>query len=195
MQGLTTRKPTFKRALYSNTTGSLRIRSDPGPSISTPLWDIPERTPTASDVAWDNEDDDMTLAQRRDLIIHRQSSLSRQSRETPVVQRQLGSAPLSSKKLERRDSNYNFLKNESKFAKWRESMQHTQAPESYQRAVDEAMMTAMLEDRREAELEKQQKEREKVAQEQLMDARMKTQIMLESHRRAMSQMQGRIASC
>jgi len=192
-------KPALKRTMTSTSTESLRIHSDPGPSTKTPAWDlfdIPEQPTSVSDAVQNKDDDDMTLAQRRDQIIRRRTSLSHMSSsQRPVLQKKLSLASLSSSKLERRDSKFDALKNESRFAKWRESIQHTQAPECHRRAIDEAMMTAMHQDRREAELEKQQREREKAAQEQLMDARMRSQPMLESHRRAMSQMQGRVANC
>jgi len=91
-------------------------------------------------------------------------------------------------------STYDRVESELRFARWRESLTLVQTPQLQLAATDEAMGTAMVEDRQKARLLIERKGREETARAQVMEVRMRSKAMLESHRKAMRQMQARVAA-
>lgn len=169
------------------------IRSDPGPLRTFSLYDIPEHNSECS-----ADEDSMTLAQRRNIILRQQSVLRHQSQEVPLFESKKSAISLLTTGLEknmilqRNTSTFDAVKSESRLTRWREDLAHALSPQVQQKGSDEAMVIAMSEERRAAHLTSHQKERNDEARSRALDARMRSKTGLESHRKAMSRLQAKI---
>lgn len=137
------------------------------------------------------DQENMTLAQRKQLI----QSQQLQSQLAPVHQRRQGTWPLAEQQMQgfdshqpKRTSGMDQGKREAMLATWRESMRNEMSP--VQPVVaDEGRRAAMLNERRQKEMEKQQQAIAANHRDTVFDSMMRRGDMLDAHKEAMRRMQ------
>lgn len=161
---------------------------------------------SASNLLEQAEQDDMSLAQRRQLLQHHQStspglvmqaSSTAQRKAPPSASQKwqnkgwaIKGAPLGfdSHQPRRTTSSQSDQKREELYAGWRSSMQDV-APPQTQAYVAEQQRKALMQERRQKEMEKQQREAAQQQRASMMDSMMRSGHMLDAHREAMRKMQ------
>ena len=152
-----------------------------------------------------NEQDDMTLAQRRQLLkqaptsplLQHQPPLVSPRRPPPSTAHKWqkkgwagqGMAPsFDSHQPQRTTSAVSNRKREDLYADWRENIRDVTPPQTAA-YVAEQQRAALLNDRRQKELERQQRESMQQQRASMMDNMMRSGQMLDAHREAMRKMQ------
>jgi hypothetical protein len=149
------------------------------------------------------DQENMSLAQRRQILQHHQST-SLVPQQSPSQRR---SPPSTSQKWQtkpwagqgaptgfdshqpRRTSNIQSdLKREELYAGWRGNIREVTPPQT-QAYIVEQQRTALLNERRQKELEKQQREAAQQQRASMLDSMMRSGHMLDAHREAMRKMQ------
>ncbi|KAH6622277.1 hypothetical protein C7974DRAFT_457328 [Boeremia exigua] len=152
-----------------------------------------------------NEQDDMTLAQRRQIlklgpsspVLQEQPPLVSPRRAPPSAAQKWqkkgwagqSMAPgFDSHQPQRTPSSQSTRKREDLYADWRENMRDVTPPETAA-YIAEQQRAALLNDRRQKELDRQQREAAQQQRASLMDNMMRSGQMLDAHREAMRKMQ------
>lgn len=152
-----------------------------------------------------NEEDDMTLAQRRQLLKQAPTSPLLQQKPPLVSPRRpppstaqkwqkkgwagQGVAPgFNSHQPQRTPSSQSNRKREDLYADWRENIRDVTPPQTAA-YIAEQQRAALLNDRRQKEVERQQREAIQQQRASMMDNMMRSGQMLEAHREAMRKMQ------
>lgn len=137
------------------------------------------------------EQENMTLAQRKQIIQHQKppsaSQQWRQSSWGAGGQTQ----GFDSHQPRRLSGGMDPNRREVMLANWRESMRQDGAPGQSTTTSDESRRTALMNERRQKELEKQQRAMIAQQRESMMDNMMRSGEMLDAHREAMRRMQAK----
>ncbi|KAF1933551.1 uncharacterized protein M421DRAFT_52812 [Didymella exigua CBS 183.55] len=152
-----------------------------------------------------NEQDDLTLAQRRQLLkqaptsplLQQQSPLGSPRRPPPSTAQKwqkkgwVGQGVASgfdSHQPQRTPSSQSNRKREDLYADWRENMREVTPPQTVS-YIAEQQRAALLSERRQKEVERQQREAIQQQRASMMDNMMRSGQMLDAHREAMRKMQ------
>lgn len=151
-----------------------------------------------------NEQDDMTLAQRRQLLkqgptspVEHQAAIVSPRRPPPSTAQKWqkkgwagqGMAPgFDSHQPQRTPSSQSTRKREDLYADWRENIRDVTPPQTAA-YIAEQQRAALLNDRRQKEVERQQREAVQQQRASMMDNMMRSGQMLDAHREAMRKMQ------
>lgn len=151
-----------------------------------------------------HEQDDMTLAQRRQLLRQPSSPLLQQQpplvsprRQPPSTAQKWqkkgwagqGAAPgFDSHQPQRTPSSQSTRKREDLYADWRENIRDVTPPQTAA-YIAEQQRAALLNERRQKEADRQQREAAQQQRASLMDSMMRSGQMLDAHREAMRKMQ------
>lgn len=151
-----------------------------------------------------NEQDDMTLAQRRQLLkqgptspVQHQAAIVSPRRPPPSTAQKWqkkgwagqGMAPgFDSHQPQRTPSSQSTRKREDLYADWRENIRDVTPPQTAA-YIAEQQRAALLNDRRQKEVERQQREAVQQQRASMMDNMMRSGQMLDAHREAMRKMQ------
>ncbi|KAF2630330.1 hypothetical protein BU25DRAFT_446574 [Macroventuria anomochaeta] len=152
-----------------------------------------------------SEQDDMTLAQRRQLLkqsptsplLQHQPPITSPRRPPPSTAQKWqkkgwagqGIAPgFDSHQPQRTPSSQSNRKREDLYADWRENIRDVTPPQTAA-YVAEQQRAALLNDRRQKEIERQQREAVQQQRASMMDNMMRSGQMLDAHREAMRKMQ------
>ncbi|KAJ4379238.1 hypothetical protein N0V86_005283 [Didymella sp. IMI 355093] len=152
-----------------------------------------------------NEQDDMTLTQRRQLL--KQASTSQPLQQQPPLvsprrpppsaaqkwQKKGWAAPgvapgFDSHQPQRTSSSQSDRKREDLYADWRENIRDVTPPQTAA-YIAEQQRAALLNERRQKEMERQQRESIQQQRASMMDNMMRSGQMLDAHREAMRKMQ------
>lgn len=216
-RSMTQSPPTISPAVLSRSNSSVRVDAL-APLPSNTLMGQRESlmrkrtssqsiTPTSStpNLLEQAEQENLSLAQRRHLLQHHQSTnpLIHQVSPTPrkgppsVAQKWQNKAWATSKgappgfdshQPKRTSSSQSDQKREELLAGWRNQIQDVTTPQT-QAYLAEQQRVALLNERRQKELEKQQREASQQQRASMMDSMMRSGQMLDAHREAMRKMQ------
>jgi hypothetical protein len=146
--------------------------------------------PLSPNATPDPDQDNMTLAQRKQLMKLQKpppaAQKRRHSNQVGVSTQNFNSHP------PKRSSNaIDPNRREVMLANWRESMKQEAGPTQPKVSAEEAYRARLMDERRQKELEKQQRDMAKQQRESTMDSMMRSGGMLDAHREAMRKMQAR----
>ncbi|KAJ4366881.1 hypothetical protein N0V83_007409 [Neocucurbitaria cava] len=142
------------------------------------------------------QEDDMTLAQRRQLLQHR-SSLTSQTNVAPSASqnwmkkgRAVKGVPagFDSHQPRRTSNSQSDQKREQLYAGWRDKMRDVTPPQTAA-YIAEQQRVALMKERRQKEIDKQQRELIQQQRASQIDSMMRSGHMLDAHREAMRKMQ------
>lgn len=153
-----------------------------------------------------DDDEDMTLAQRRQLLqqqqlspsLSHQSSLRSPGRTPPSTSQKWQNkawatkgapAGFDSHQPKRSSSAQSEQKREQLYAGWRDTVRDIAPPQQTAAHVAEQQRAALLMERRQKELEKQQRDMMQQQRASQMDSMMRSGQMMDAHREAMRKMQ------
>lgn len=139
--------------------------------------------------------DEMTLAERKQLLQH-QNSISSQRKMAPSASQkwqnkmsiQAGPKGFDSHQPKRTSSSQSNQRREELYAGWRDTMRDVNPPQTAA-YIAEQQRKALLNERRQKEMEKQQREQVQRQRASQMDTMMRSGQMLDAHREAMRRMQ------
>lgn len=152
------------------------------------------------------DSENMTLAQRRQLLQHQNSSSSTLHHQTSVTSQRKtppstsqkwqkkswavggGPAGFDSHQPKRTTSSQSDQKREQLYAGWRDNMRDVTPPQTGAHVVEQQRM-ALINERRQKEMEKQQREIMQQQRASQMDSMMRSGQMMDAHREAMRKMQ------
>lgn len=162
-------------------------------------------TSSANLLAEQGEQENMTLAQRRQIlqqqtaspVLQHQTSVNSQRRAPPSASQKWQKKGLAGKgappgfdshQPQRSTSTQSNQKREQLYAGWRDNMRDVTPPQTAVH-VAEQQRQALMNERRQKELEKQQRELVQQQRASKMDSMMRSGQMLDAHREAMRKMQ------
>ncbi len=148
-------------------------------------------------LAEENQQEEMTLAERKQLLQH-QNSIASQRKMAPSASQkwqkmsfQGAPAGFDSHQPKRTSSSQSNQRREELYAGWRETMQDVNPPQTAA-YIAEQQRKALLNERRQKEMEKQQREQVQRQRASQMDSMMRSGQMLDAHREAMRRMQANV---
>ncbi|RAR01923.1 hypothetical protein DDE82_006120 [Stemphylium lycopersici] len=149
----------------------------------------------------ENDEEEMTLAQRRQLLqqpnLQRETSFTSPRKSPPSTSQKWQSkgwagkgapAGFNSHQPQRTNSAQSTQKREQLYAGWRGTMREVSPPQTVNHVVEQ-QRAALLNERRQMEMEKQQREMVQQQRASQMDSMMRSGQMMDAHREAMRKMQ------